>query len=114
MHFERPPEIHRLVLCWRKDRGVENLQCTDADSSENLTLISNYMEQTQLLLTRMEMAAETVVLHANCKKTKYMLFNQDETDLKTLSDDLLKQVHNLKHLGSWIADRKKEWKLKSS
>ena len=72
------------------------------------------MEQTQLLLTRMEMAAETVVLHANCKKTKYMLFNQDETDLKTLSDDLLKQVHDLKHLSSWIADRKKEWKLKSS
>ena len=37
-----------------------------------------------------------------------MLFNQDETDLKTLSDDLLKQVHYLKHLGSWIADRKKD------
>ena len=97
-----------------KDRGVENLQCTDADSSENFTLISNYMEQTQLLLTRMKMAAETIVLHANCKKTEYMLFNQEETDLKTLSDDLLKQVHDLKHLGSWIADRKKEWKLKSS
>ena len=41
---------------------------------------------------------------------EYMLFNQDEIDLKTLIDDLLKQIHDFKHLGSWIADSKKDMK----
>ena len=58
------------------------------------------------------MAAETIVLHANCKKTEYMLFNQDEIDLKAMSDDLLKQVHDFKYLDSWMADSKKDIKVR--
>ena len=57
------------------------------------------------------MAVENVGLHANCKKMEYMLFDQGETDLKTLSGDLLKQVHDLKYLGSWIADSKKDMEV---
>ena len=45
--------------------------------------------------------------------TKYMLFNQDETDLNTLSGDLLKKVHDFKHLGSWIADSKKDMEVRN-
>ena len=52
---------------------------TDADFADDFALISNCMEQAQLLLSRLEMAAETIGLHANSKKTEYMLFNQDET-----------------------------------
>ena len=73
---------------------------TDADFADDLELISNYMEQAQLLLSRLEMAAEAIGLHENCKKTEHMLLNQDETDLKTLSGDLLKQVHDFKYLSS--------------
>ena len=40
-----------------------------------------------------------------------ILFDQGETDLKTLSGDLLKQVHDLKYLGSWIADSKKDMEV---
>ena len=58
------------------------------------------------------MAAETIGLHANCKKADYMLFNQDETDLKTLTGDLLKQVHDFKYLRSWIADSKKDMEVR--
>ena len=79
---------------------------TDADFADDLALISNYMGQAQLLLSRLEMAAEAIRLHENCKKTEQMLLNQDDTDLKTLSGDLLKQVHDFKYLGSWIADTK--------
>ena len=57
------------------------------------------------------MTAETIVLHAHCKKTEYMLFNQDEIDLKPMSGDLLKQVHDFKYLGSWMADSKKDMKV---
>ena len=79
---------------------------TDADFADDLALISNYMGQAQLLLSRLEMAAEAIGLHENCKKTEQMLLNQDDTDLKTLSGDLLKQVNDFKYLGSWIADTK--------
>ena len=58
------------------------------------------------------MAAESIVLHAHCKKTEYMLFNQDEIDLKPMSGDLLKQVHDLKYLGSWMADSKRDMKVR--
>ena len=58
------------------------------------------------------MAAETIVLHANCKKTEYMLFNQHEIDLKPMSGDLLKQVHDFRYFGSWMADGKKDMKIR--
>ena len=38
---------------------------TDADFADDLTLISNYMEQDQLLLLRLEMAAGNIGLHEN-------------------------------------------------
>ena len=41
-----------------------------------------------------------------------MLFNQDEIDLKPMSGDLLKQVHDFKYLGSWMADSKKDMKVR--
>ena len=41
---------------------------TDTDFADDLALISNYMEQAQLLLSRLEMAAEAIGLHENCKK----------------------------------------------
>ena len=63
------------------------------------------MEQAQLLLSRLKIAAETIGLHANCKKTEYMLINQDQTDLKTV-----KKVHDVKYLGLRIADSKKDMK----
>ena len=85
---------------------------TDADFADDLELISNYMEQAQLLLSRLEMAPEAIGLHENCKKTEHMLLNQDETDLKTLSGDLLKQVHDFKHLGSWITDSKNDMEVR--
>ena len=81
---------------------------TDADFADDLTLISNYMEQAHLLLPRLEMAVETIGLLAKYKKTEYMFFSQDETDLKTLSGDLLQQVHYFKYLGSCIADNRKK------
>ena len=38
-----------------------------------LALISDYLEEAQLLLLRPEIAAKTVGLHVNYKKTEYML-----------------------------------------
>ena len=91
----------------KQDSTKPALYITDTDFADNLALISNYMEQAQLLLSRLEMAAESIGLHANCKKMEYMLYSQDERDLKTLSGDLLKQVHDFKYVSSWIAEQKR-------
>ena len=58
------------------------------------------MEQAQILLTRLEIAAEIVGLHVNCKKTEYMMFNQDGSNIKTIGDEILKRVEDFNYLGS--------------
>ena len=72
---------------------------TDTDFADDLALISDYLEEAQLLLLRLEVAAKTVGLHVNYKKTEY---NQSEGDLVTLGGNKLKQVDNFECLGSWI------------
>ena len=74
---------------------------TDTDFAD-LALISDYLEEAQLLLLRLEVAAKTVGLHVNYKETEYMLYNQPVADLLTLGGNKLKQVDNFKYLGSWI------------
>ena len=65
---------------------------TDTDFADDLALISDYLEEAQLLSLRLEVAAKTVSLHVNYKKTEYMLYNQPVGDLVTLGGNKLKQV----------------------
>ena len=61
----------------------------DTDFADDLALLSNSLKQAQELLTRLENAAKQIGLHINNSKTEYMLFNQDELDLKTIDGDVL-------------------------
>ena len=74
----------------------------DTDFADDLALLSNSLEQAQELLTRLENAAKQIGLHINNSKTEYMLFNQDEGDLKTLDGDVLNQVEDFQYLGAWL------------
>ena len=67
---------------------------TDTDFADDLALISDYLEEAQLLLLSLEVAAKTAGLHVNYKKTEYMLYNQPVGDLVTLEGNKLKQVDN--------------------
>ena len=102
-----------FMLEKKQDSRKPAVYITDADLADDHALISNCMDQDQLLLSRLEMATKTIGLHTNCKNTKFMLFNQGEPDLKAPSGDLLKQMHDFKYLGSWIPDSKKTWKFAS-
>ena len=75
---------------------------TDADFADDLALLTDHLEQAQLLLLRLEDAAQAIGLHVNAKKTEYMLYNQPDGDLITLEGNTLKQVNKFKYLGSWI------------
>ena len=63
---------------------------TDTDFADDLALISDYLEEAQLLLLRLEVAVKTVSLHGNYKKTEYMLYNLPVGDLVTLGGNKLK------------------------
>ena len=69
---------------------------TGADFGDDLVLLSNYVEQTQLLLQRLEIQGKTIGLQINCKKTEYMMFNQADTGLQLLGGVLLKRVEDFK------------------
>ena len=101
-----------FMLEKRQDSRKPAIFTTDADFAGDLALLSNYMEQAQLLLQRSEIASETIGLHINCKKTEHMMFNQTDTELKSLGGQLLKQVEAFKYIGSWIADSKREMEVR--
>ena len=74
----------------------------DTDFADDLALLSSSLKQAQELLTRLENAAKQIGLHINNSKTEYMLFNQDEGDLKTIDGDVLNQVEDFQYLGAWL------------
>lgn len=61
----------------------------DTDFSDDVGLLSINLEEAQLLLLRLEVAAKTVGLHFNYKKTEYMLHNQPDGDLVPLEGNKL-------------------------
>ena len=85
---------------------------TDTDFADDLALLSDHLEQAQLLLLRLEVAAETVGLHINYKKTEYMLYNQPEGDLLTLEGNKLVQVDKFKYLGAWLQSSEKDMSIR--
>ena len=97
-----------LTLTERQSRRHPEVNITDADFADDLALMSNTLEQAQLLLLRLEIAAETVGLHVNFKKTEYMRFNQEEGEVVTLDGNRLKEVVDFKYLGALIQSSKKD------
>ena len=85
---------------------------TDTDFADDLALLSNYIEQAQLFLLRLEVAGESIGLYVNYTKTEYMLYNQAEAELVTLDGKKLKQVEDFKYLGSWIASNKRDMEVR--
>ncbi len=87
----------------RRSRRVGPLMITDLDFADDIALVSDTVLKAQELLERVESAALRVGLHMNAKKTKCMVFNQQqEVALKTSTGTTLEVVENFKYLGSWM------------
>ena len=71
------------------------------DFIDDIALLSNTLEQSQLLLSRVETSAEQFGLHTNNSKMEYMKLNQSERDLKALNGESSKNVDDFLYLGSW-------------
>nr|XP_039261658.1 uncharacterized protein LOC120337827 [Styela clava] len=74
----------------------------DADFADDLALMTNNLNQAQILLTGLGQAARQIGQHINGSKTEYMLFNQDNGELNTIGGDVLNQVEDFRYLGGWV------------
>ena len=74
---------------------------TDLDFADDIVLISNEIEQAQLILQRTENECAGVGLFLHTRKTKYMIFScTTTTPLKTTISSELNRVTDFKYMGS--------------
>ena len=97
-----------FTLSQQRSRRHPATTFTDTDFADDLTLISNTLEQAQLFLLRVESAAGQIGLHLNETKTEFMSYNQPEGDLLTLNGSKLDQVKDFMYLGSWVDSSQKD------
>ena len=81
----------------RSRRHPAKASC-DTDFAYDIALLSNTIEQAQLLMSRVETSAKQIGLHKNNSKTEYIKFNHGERDLKALKGESLKKVDDFLHL----------------
>ena len=61
------------------------------------------MQQAEDFLHRVQHYVAKIGLHLNADKTEFMSFNQEQkTILKSVNNENIKKVDNLKYLGAWI------------
>jgi hypothetical protein len=99
----------------RKTRRVGPVTATDFDFADDIALLSEEIDQAQILLNRVETHVAKVGLKLNAGKTKYMSFNQDHaTEIKTNDDTSLDKVTDFKYLGAWMESTEKDIKTRKA
>ena len=74
---------------------------TDFTDDIHVALLSNILEQAQLLLSRVETSTKQTEPHINNSKIEYIKFNQGEGVFKALNGESLTNVDDFLFLGSW-------------
>ena len=85
---------------------------TDTDFADDIALLSDLIEDGQLLLLRVECAAAQIGLHVNETKTEYIVHNQPPSDIVTLEGQKLKEVADFQYLGAWISNSEKDMRVR--
>lgn len=116
--------IMRLSVDTISEKGLEYqprrstrhpaLHVTDADFADDIALIAGSLSDAQALLSSIESAANCIGLYLNEKKTEYITINiQDqEFQMKTLNDKVLKCVDDYKYLGSYIRNSERDFTIR--
>ncbi|KAL5269182.1 hypothetical protein ACHWQZ_G002866 [Mnemiopsis leidyi] len=93
--------------------GAEKL--ADLEFADDVALCSDTIEEAQVLLERLEAAANTVGLNINTSKTKFMTVNGEESDKLTNSTGSeIEQVSDFIYLGSWVAASDKDFEVRKA
>ena len=94
-------------LTKKRSRKYPAKTITDADYTDDLTILANTPIQAETLLHSLEQAAAGIGLHINAHKTKYMRFNQTG-DISTLDGSSLKLVDKFTYVGSSVSSTEKD------
>ena len=96
-----------LTLEERRSSRHPAKHMTDIDFADDLALLANTIEEAEKLLHHIELAAREVGLHINAKKTEYMSIN-DAGLMKSLDDQIIKEVLDFVYLGSNVQSSEKD------
>ena len=101
----------------RRSRRYPAVKVTDVDFADDLALTTDTAEQAQDLLLSLELAANSVGLHLNESKTKYIRVNLSESDstvIKAASGQEIEQVDDFVYLGSRIMSSEKDFDVRKA
>ena len=101
-----------FTLVKRASRRIPAKMVTDLDFADDISLISDTVEQACILLTEVERHCKRIGLGLNAKKTKVMPQNVDDPSVTTLDGTLLEVVQDFKYLGAWIASTQRDIKVR--
>ena len=87
---------------------------SDLDFADDIVLILDQIEEAQAAVMKVEAAAAKVGLHLNSEKTKAIIYNQEETQMKAKDGEVIENVKDFKYLGAWIDDSAKDVKTRKA
>ena len=94
-------------LAKERSRRYPAQTITDADYTDDMSLLANTPAQSETLLHSLERAAAGISLHANVDKTEYMCFNQ-RSDNFALNGGPLKLLDKFTYRGSSVPSTEKD------
>ncbi|KAJ4939839.1 hypothetical protein JOQ06_029275, partial [Pogonophryne albipinna] len=101
-----------FTLTPRRSRRHPTVVLTDLDYADDISLLSDSVEQAQELLNRVESECAKVGLRLNAKKTEVITYNilPEHPPLTTTEGTVLKEVKDFKYLGSWVNSTEQDLK----
>ena len=104
-----------FTLTPRRSRRHPTVSLADLDFADNISLLSNQIEQAQELLIRVERSCMKVGLGLNAKKTKFLAYNiEGNLSLRTDNGDDLERQDDFKYLGSWVDSTEKDVRIRKA
>ena len=93
----------------RRSRRHPKEAIADLDFADDISLLSDEIEEAQQLLYSVERECKKVGLGLNGPKTKYLAYNiEDQQPLQTLDGTTLEKKDDFKYLGSWTDSSEKD------
>ena len=85
------------------------------DFADDIALVSEGIEEAEVMLRRVEISAKCIGLSMNTDKTKYMSYNNNQQfDIKTIDGTDLKRVEDFKYIGACVDSSEKDVNIRKA
>ena len=101
-----------FTLARRRSRRMPAVVITDLDYADDISLLSDTVEQARTLLAAVELQCCRVGLELNSKKTKVMAFNSEDSIINARDGTTLEVVEEFKYLGAFIGSTESEIRVR--